>query len=244
MRRWEKKVLRTIRSEAANFIPTLDGSLGRENTSDTSFASIATNATNATWGRDDVARALLELTVENNRGGQRPAPGSPTGTQPSGSEGGGGAVATMAFVEGERTKVACDFLCNAGGQLPKPPSTAGGEGKNRQTLREPGRPPGQSGDGALKGEQGGDTIGVGGEGENAAANGHKYDENPDSHFEQEDGGLKNMAEKLLQTSSSFARAVARPLSMKPPPVLEVEKDPRQVRYVFLFVCCSGGWVGG
>ncbi|CAN0305623.1 unnamed protein product [Ectocarpus sp. 12 AP-2014] len=36
-----------------------------------------------------------------------------------------------------------------------------------------------------------------------------------------------MVKKLLRTSSSVALAVARPLSIKPPPALEVEEDPHQ-----------------
>ncbi|CAN0524737.1 unnamed protein product, partial [Ectocarpus sp. 8 AP-2014] len=38
-----------------------------------------------------------------------------------------------------------------------------------------------------------------------------------------------MVEQLLRTSSSVALAVAKPLSIKPPPVLEVEEDPHQVK---------------
>lgn len=235
MRRWEKKVLRTIRSEAANSLQTPDASLGRENTSDSSVATIATNAT---WRRKpNAARALLELSAEHVRDGQSPPPGSSTGKQPSDWAGKGGAVAMTTFAEGERTKVGREGSAVDAGQLPKPPPTASGESGNRQTSQELGRPPGQSGDFVLDGGQDGVglysakervMVGVRDEGENAVANENR-DEDHTGHDKQEDGDLKNMVERLLQTSSSLALAVARPLSIKPPPILEVEKDPHQVR---------------
>ena len=45
---------------------------------------------------------------------------------------------------------------------------------------------------------------------------------------EERSRVKAMVEKLLRTSNSVALAAARPLSIKPPPVLMVEEDARQV----------------
>lgn len=45
---------------------------------------------------------------------------------------------------------------------------------------------------------------------------------------EERSRVKTMVEKLLRTSNSVALAAARPLSIKPPPVLMVEEDTRLV----------------
>lgn len=135
-----------------------------------------------------------------------------------------------AFAEGEQMKTECENSADDAGQRHNPPSTASSEGGKR--------PPGQSGDVALDGEndgvglssaEGRVMVGVGDEGGNAGANENSYEDNHTGRDKQGDRDLENMVERLLQTSSSLALAVARPLSIKAPPVLEVEKDPHQVR---------------
>ncbi|CAM9201730.1 unnamed protein product [Ectocarpus sp. 4 AP-2014] len=234
MRRWEKEVLRTIRAETSKSLSAPGTSFERENAI-------------RSGGDEELARALHQLSVEhavdgytqpspecggknfeNDEGGEgpevTPGPGGDGGTGVQGelAVGGGSAEATVQMVqpllvgdgEAETDRTTTQ-------QFERETASAGGVEAARDSGKV--RLAGGTKSGAARAEVGGaPAVGC------TRAPAASEEKSQAEEAEKGDEAMKNMVEKLLRTSSSVALAVARPLSIKPPPVLEAEEDPHQV----------------
>lgn len=203
MRRWEKEVLKTIRAEAANSLRTPGTSTG---------------------GREpELTRALYQLSAEHGCAGESPAPRSTAGKRLYGRGREDRAALTAAQEGGQRVARAQDQPAararQSSGDVKDQPATMI-DGGGEENLEQPGPAPERSGETGM--------VSAGEAGGAAVASDISEDEGQGGEESQRHDAVKRMAEKLLRTSSSVALAVARPLSVKPPPVLEVEEDPRQV----------------
>lgn len=243
MRRWEKEVLKTIRAEASTSLQTPGTSLGGHE-----------NASEVVGGGgpgQELARVLHELSVEHGVNGQGHDLGSATSTEkkapgerdevvagPEASQavppGGEGA----AFAQGK--PAASERSDDADWEpllQPAAAVVASGDGADEGVQRTPlqqDSPLARCGeDVTQRGEAGGgagvhsDLAKAGVRGGDAPSGGP---ENGEEGRQTEGGGddVKSIVEKLLRTSSSVALAAARPLSIRPPPVLEVPEDTHKV----------------
>lgn len=205
MRRWEKEVLKSIRSEAASALQTPGTSIG---------------------GREpELNRALYQLSAEHGCGEEnrslRPTAGKVL------SDGGGEEEAALAAAheEGERVARAEEQPAigtrEDSGDGKGQPATVDGDAA--ATLEQ------QSGETGLIARKTAAATGAGMDCTDVAvASDVSEEENQAAEEQQGDDAIKDMVKKLLRTSSSVALAVARPLSIRPPPVLEVEQDLHQV----------------
>eukprot|EP00752_Nemacystus_decipiens_P003563 g3286.t1 len=216
MRRWEKEVLKTIRSEAANALRTPGTSVG--------------------GGREpELTRALYQLSAEHGCAGEDRSPESTAGERLEEREGEENAAPTAARERGGRVAGAQDRPATRARE-----ESAGGRGQPATVVDSgSGTPPEQQGSSPPERSR---EVGVAAEKTAAAAAGAgagcaddvaavvsdmSEEDVRAGEEKQGDDAIKNMVEKLLRTSSSVALAVARPLSVKPPPVLEVAPDPHQ-----------------
>lgn len=211
MRRWEKEVLKTIRTEAANSLRTPGTSIG---------------------GREpELTRALFQISAELGCAGENIAPPPDTGKGLDNSEGEEGAALTAARERGERAARAHFDLLH--------PARA--DGGAEATLERRGYTPERSEEAEANAGKTGAGTGAGLHCRDATvASDISEQDNKAEEAKQGDDAVKGMVEKLLLTSSSVALAVARPLSIKPSPVLEVEHDPHQVNShgILLEIVCS------
>ncbi|CAM9393438.1 unnamed protein product, partial [Hapterophycus canaliculatus] len=249
MRRWEKEVLKTIRAEASKSLQTPGTSLWGHDSAKEVIGGEG-------CGRE-LARVLHELSVEydverqrsnlesttcdekNELGEREGASARPTASKEVPLGGGEVAVA-------QGQSVACeDSADDHGEQLLQPAWTAVASG-DRAAGGDEGRPLQRSfpparceGDAMRRGEAGreegacSDFAGAGvcdGDVE-AGGPGSGEKERPAGRGEQggDDTTVKSIVDKLLRTSSSVALAAARPLCVKPPPILEVPEDTHQVK---------------
>ncbi|CAB1112565.1 unnamed protein product [Ectocarpus sp. CCAP 1310/34] len=250
MRRWEKEVLRTIRAETSKSLSTPGTSFERE------------NATRS-GGDQELARALHQLSVQHAVDGYtQPSPEYGGKNSGNGEEGKGPEVAPApggdggAGVQGE--PAVCGGSAEATVQLFRPFLVGDGEAETdrtttqqfqRKTASAGGveaargssvvRLAGSTKSGAARTEVGGATAGG-----CTRAPAASEEKSQAEEAEKGDEAIKNMVEKLLRTSSSVALAVARPLSIKPPPVLEAEEDPHQEPFETYVPDGSGVDVGG
>lgn len=219
MRRWEKEVLRTIRTEEANALQTPGTSTG---------------------GRDpELMRALYQLSAEHGCAGENSAPNSTAGKvfEDWESEEGVAQIAAqergegVACAQGKPATRASEGSGDGSRQPFQPATTVHGD--TGAALQQQGHTAEQSGEAGTDPGMAGAVVGCG---DTAVASDISEEENREAvEDEQGEDVIKKIVEKLLRTSSSVALAVARPLSIKLPPVLEVKQDPRQVKY-------NGAWL--
>ncbi|CAM9752234.1 unnamed protein product [Ectocarpus sp. 6 AP-2014] len=235
MRRWEKEVLRTIRTETSKSLSAPGTSFERENAT-------------CSGADQELAHALHQLSVEHAVNGYtKPSP------EYGGKNFGNGE-------EGERPEVAPapggdwgagvqgDLAVRGGSaeatvQLLQPLLVRDGKADtDRTTTQQFERETASAG--GIEAARGSGVVGLAGstnpgatgaEAEGATAGGYtrapaaSEETSRAEEAKKEDEAITNMVEKLLRTSSSVALAVAKPLSIKPPPALEVEEDPHQVK---------------
>lgn len=202
-------MLKTIRAEAANALRTPGTSIG---------------------GREpELTRALHQLSAERGCawGSAAPQPTSDKGLDDRGDE--EEAAPKAAQETGERVAGTHGRTREGAGDGRGQPATLDGDA---------GAPPEQQGTAPERSEEAGTGVqkiaaateaGAGGAGA-AVASDISEQGSQAAEEAQGDGAIKDMVKKLLRTSSSVALAVARPLSIKPPPVLEVEQDPHKVKF--------------
>lgn len=247
MRRWEKEVLKTIRAEASNSLQTPGSSIGGHEHA---------NEMTAGGGRGpELARVLHELSVEHGVDGQRHSLDSGTSTENNmpgkGDEQWAGSLLSKAVHEGEavtsaqRDSATCGREAdNNGEQLlhSGAAAVASGDSATEEGQRTPRQhcfpPEPYEGDVMRWGEGGeeesmhADLAGTGVSGRDSTtreSGDSKEVRQPERDEQGGDDAVKSIVEKLLRTSSSVAFAAARPLSIRPPPVLEVPEDAHQVR---------------
>lgn len=219
MRRWEKEVLKTIRAEAANALRTPGTSIG---------------------GREpELTRALYQLSAEHSCAGEDRAPSCETAGERLEDWGAEEEVALAAAQErGERVARAQEQPAtrareDPGGGRGQPAAVDGDAGATPRQQRPAA--PERTGEAGVNAEMPAVAVAAAGAGITgcadvvAAASDISEEDNRTGEEKQGGDAIANMLEKLLRTSNSVVHAVATPLSVKPPPVLEVEQDPRQVK---------------
>lgn len=206
-------MLKTIRAESANALTTPGTSIG---------------------GREpELTRALYQLSAEHGCDVENRVPESTAGDAFEGWGGEEEAALTAAQERGEREARAQEQRAtgareDSGGGRGQLETIDGGAG--RASPRQQALTPERSGEAGVNTEAAAAATGAGmGCADVAAVSDISEDDNRTREGRQEDDAIKNMVERLLRTSNSVALAVARPLSVKPPTVLEVEQDPRQVK---------------
>lgn len=227
-------MVRTIRAETSKSLSAPGTSFERENAT-------------CSGGDQELARALHLLSVEHAVDGYtQPSPEYGVKNFGNGEEGEGPEVAPAPGGDGG-TGVQGEPAVSGGSaeatvQLLQPLLVGDGEAETDRTKTQQFES-GTTSAGGVEAARGSGVVGLAGgtnsgsagaEAEGATAGGYTRapaaieKKSPAEEAEKGDEAIKNMAEKLLRTSSSVALAVARPLSIKPPPVLEVEEDPHQV----------------
>lgn len=198
------------------------------------------------FGVDDpqLARALQQLSVGNLcGGGHSQAPASSAEKDQAERDGGGAASAVaatpheggegVARAQGQLQVAAYERSINGCDARQKVQPSMAFSGDLKGWSNSPSDAPPPSAGRARKSGLQSERI-VAGAGEKSAeagtGSGHALAAVPDilEGEQSGDASVKSVVEKLLRTSSSVALAAARPLSIKPPPVLEVEEDPHQV----------------
>lgn len=224
-------MLRTIRAETSKSLSAPGTSLDRDN-------GICSG------GDQELARALHQLSVEHTVDGYtQPSPEYGGKNFGNGEGGGGRQVATAPGDDGASPELAVHGGPAEGTVRLLQPLPVGDREAETDRTRTQQFESGTASAGGVEAARGSGVVGLAGgthlaateaEAEGATAGGYtraQATSEEKSQADEENKGdeaIKNMVEKLLRTSSSVALAVARPLSIKPPPVLEVEEDPHQV----------------